>query len=100
MNERNYMINNLDNYEQIKSKEIVNNHGEVLTPQWLANDMLDLLLKSVSKISSRYMETSAGEGIFLIEILRRKLTTIFKLYSELSDIEYNTIIGICNICGL
>lgn len=58
----------LRNFEQIKSKERVNNHGEVLTPDWLVKDMLDLLPKSVSNIEARYLETSAGEGAFLVEI--------------------------------
>lgn len=87
------------NYEQIKSKDRVNNHGEVLTPDWLVKDMLDILPKSVSTISSRYLETSAGEGAFLVEILRRKLNIIFKMYNNLSDIEFYTIVAICNIYG-
>lgn len=89
-------INNL----QIKSKDRVNNHGEVLTPEWLVKDMLDLLPKSVSKIDSRYLETSAGEGIFLIEVLRRKLVTIFNMYNGISDREYYTIVALCNIYGI
>ncbi|MDK2585014.1 hypothetical protein QOZ83_04005 [Romboutsia sedimentorum] len=96
-------VNNIDsyvNYEQIKSKERVNNHGEVLTPEWLVKDMLDLLPKSVSKIDSRYIETAAGEGAFLLEILRRKLTTVFSMYQKISDREFYTIVALCNIYGL
>ncbi|MBS6024324.1 MAG: hypothetical protein KIB00_09580 [Paeniclostridium sordellii] len=93
-------IDLLNNYDLIKSKERVTSHGEVLTPEWLVNDMLDLLPKSVSKINSRYLEASAGEGAFLVEVLRRKLTTIFNMYSEVSDREYYTIVAICNIYGL
>ncbi|GAA3650668.1 hypothetical protein [Asaccharospora irregularis] len=90
----------LTNYEQIKSRERVNNHGEVLTPEWLVRDMLDLLPRGVSKIQSRYLETSAGEGIFLVEILRRKLDTVFRMYNKASDREFFTIVALCNIYGL
>ena len=91
-----FNINNI----QIKSKDRVNNHGEVLTPEWLVKDMLDLLPKSVSKIDSRYLETSAGEGVFLIEVMRRKLVTIFNMYNGISDREYYTIVALCNIYGI
>lgn len=87
-------------YEQIKSKERVNNHGEVLTPEWLVKDMLDLLPKSVSQIESRYLETSAGEGAFLVEILHRKLNLVFMTFYEKLDREFFTLVALCNIYGL
>lgn len=88
------------NYEQIKSKERVNNHGEVLTPEWLVKDMLDLLPKSVSKIESRYLETSVGEGAFLVEILYRKLNLVFMTFNENLEREFFTVVALCNIYGL
>lgn len=100
ISENNYYDQWNINNVQIKSKYRVNNHGEVLTPEWLVKDMLDLLPRSVSKIDSRYLETSAGEGIFLIEVLRRKLVTIFNMYNGTSDREYYTIVALCNIYGI
>lgn len=35
--------------KQIKSKNRVVDHGEVLTPDWLVNDMLDLIPLDASK---------------------------------------------------
>ena len=87
-------------YEQIKSRERVNNHGEVLTPEWLVKDMLDLLPKAVSKIDSRYLETSVGEGAFLVEILYRKLNLVFMTFNENLDREFFTVVALCNIYGL
>lgn len=87
-------------YEQIKSRERVNNHGEVLTPEWLVKDMLDLLPKAVSKIESRYLETSVGEGAFLVEILYRKLNLVFMTFNENLDREFFTVVALCNIYGL
>ncbi len=88
------------NYEQIKSKERVNNHGEVLTPEWLVKDMLDLLPRSVSQIESRYLETSVGEGAFLVEILYRKLNLVFTTFNENLEREFFTVVALCNIYGL
>ena len=88
------------NYEQIKSKERVNNHGEVLTPEWLVKDMLDLLPRSVSKIESRYLETSVGEGAFLVEILYRKLNLVFTTFNENLEREFFTVVALSNIYGL
>ena len=87
-------------YEQIKSRDRVNNHGEVLTPEWLVKDMLDLLPKSVSKIESRYLETSVGEGAFLVEILYRKLNLVFMTFKENLEREFFTVVALCNIYGL
>lgn len=86
--------------KQIKSKDRVVDHGEVLTPSWLVNDMLDLIPADASKISSRYLENSSGEGAFLIEILNRKLKLIFETYNTLEDLEFYTVVGLTNIYGL
>ena len=85
---------------QIKSRKRVNEHGEVLTPKWLANSMLDILPQNIEKISTRYLETSAGEGIFLVEILKRKLELVFQNYQKRKDIEFYTLLAISNIYGL
>lgn len=65
----------------IKSKQRVQQHGEVFTPQWMINLMLDIpeikdKLEKQENIDSTFLEPSAGEGFFLIEILKRKLLTI------------------------
>ncbi|TLS35404.1 hypothetical protein [Pseudalkalibacillus caeni] len=85
---------------QIKSKNRVLKHGEVLTPTWVANNMLDLIPADGMKISSRYLENSCGEGAFLIEVLKRKLKMVFENYSETRDREFYTIVSIANIYGL
>ncbi|MBT2200879.1 hypothetical protein KLI54_21760 [Bacillus thuringiensis] len=86
--------------DQIKSKNRVVDYGEVLTPSWLVNDMLDLIPAAATKISSRYLENSAGEGAFLVEILNRKLNLIFSTYHKLDDLEFYTVVGLTNIYGL
>lgn len=86
--------------KQIKSKNRVVDHGEVLTPDWLVNDMLDLIPLDASKISSRYLENSSGEGAFLLGILKRKLDIVFEIYDTPEELEFYTIIGLANIYGI
>lgn len=86
--------------KQIKSKKRVVNHGEVLTPDWLVNDMLNLIPLNASKIDSRYLENSSGEGAFLFGILKKKLDIVFEIYNKPEEIEFYTIIGLSNIYGI
>lgn len=88
------------NIDQIKSKNRVLKHGEVLTPDWVVNRMLDLIPKDGMKINSRYLENSCGEGAFLVEILRRKLDLVFEEYFEIEDRMFYTIVAVSNIYGL
>ncbi|WEZ08866.1 hypothetical protein P5663_02955 [Priestia flexa] len=85
---------------QIKSKNRVLDYGEVLTPNWLVNKMLDMIPAESTKINSRYLENSSGEGAFLLGILNRKLELIFNTYSDTKDREFYTVVGITNIYGL
>lgn len=59
----------------IKSKKRVADHGEVFTPSWLVEAMLDLTEES-DRIDARYLEQACGTGNFLIEILQRKLAIV------------------------
>ncbi len=64
----------------IKSKERVAQHGEVMTPEHIVNDMLDLVKQETERIESRFLEPACGTGNFLIEILRRKLNVVDARY--------------------
>lgn len=60
----------------IKSKERVKKHGEVFTPIWLVNEMLDMLEEesdAFSDVSKTFLEPTCGTGNFVVEIYRRKL---------------------------
>lgn len=61
---------------QIKSKQRVADHGEVFTPSWMVDDMLDLVKNESERIDSRFLEPACGSGNFLVAVLRRKLTTV------------------------
>jgi len=53
----------------IKSKRRVADHGEVFTPQWLVEKMLDLVKGETERIDSRFLEPACGSGNFLVPVL-------------------------------
>ena len=59
--------------QQIKSKQRVAEHGEVMTAEREVNAMLDLVKQETERVDSRFLEPACGDGNFLAEILRRKL---------------------------
>lgn len=60
----------------IKSKERVADHGEVFTPPWMVEAMLDLVKGETDRIDSRFLEPACGSGNFLVQVLRRKLAAV------------------------
>ena len=60
----------------IKSKRRVADHGEVFTPQWLVENMLDLVKGETERIDSRFLEPAFGSGNFLVPVLQRKLAAV------------------------
>lgn len=60
----------------IKSKKRVADHGEVFTPHWLVEKMLDLVKGETERIDSRFLEPAFGSGNFLVPILQRKLAAV------------------------
>lgn len=70
----------------IKSKRRVADHGEVFTPAWMVEAMLDLVKDETERIDSRFLEPACGSGNFLVQILRRKLVAVELKYGK-SDFE-------------
>ena len=60
----------------VKSKQRVADHGEVFTPAWMVESMLDLVKNETERIDSRFLEPACGSGNFLVQILRRKLAAV------------------------
>ena len=57
----------------IKSKQRVADHGEVFTPSWMVDAMLDLVKAESERIDARFLEPACGSGNFLVRIVQRKL---------------------------
>jgi hypothetical protein len=70
----------------IRSRARVADHGEVFTPQWMVEDMLNLVKDESERIDSRFLEPACGSGNFLKPVLQRKLATVKARYSK-SDFE-------------
>lgn len=60
----------------VKSKRRVADHGEVFTPDWMVEDMLNLVKAESERIDSRVLEPACGSGNFLVPVLVRKLATV------------------------
>lgn len=76
----------LSHMDLVKSKQRVVDHGEVFTPAWLVEDMLDLVKDETERIDSRFLEPACGSGNFVIPVLRRKLSIVHRKYAK-SDFE-------------
>jgi hypothetical protein len=66
----------------VKSKQRVADHGEVFTPTWMVEAMLDLVKGETERIDSRFLEPACGSGNFLVQILRRKLAAVELKYGK------------------
>jgi hypothetical protein len=66
----------------IKTKQRVADHGEVFTPPWLVEKMLDLVKDETRRIDSRFLEPACGSGNFLVPVLQRKLDAVQAKYGR------------------
>lgn len=85
----------------VKSKQRVDDHGEVFTPAWMVEAMLDLVKHETERIDSRFLEPACGSGNFLVQILRRKLAAVELKYGK-SDFErrHYALLGLMCIYGI
>lgn len=58
--------------DQVKSRTRVRKFGEVFTAQREVEAMCDLLPPEMYEPGATYLEPCCGEGVFLLEVLRRK----------------------------
>lgn len=66
----------------VKSKQRVADHGEVFTPAWMVEAMLDLVRDETERIDSRFLEPACGSGNFLVQVLRRKLASVDRRFGK------------------
>ena len=87
--------------DQIRSKQRVADHGEVLTGKREVNAMLDLVKQETERIESRFLEPACGDGNFLTVILERKLAVVEKRYGKSQlDFERYAVLAISSIYGI
>src|SRR5207237_10519802 len=66
----------------LKSKQRVADHGEVFTPPWMVEAMLDLVKDETERIDSRFLLPACGSGKFLILLLHLKLTAVARKFGR------------------
>lgn len=86
---------------QVKSKQRVEEHGEVFTNEREVNAMLDMVKQETERIDSRFLEPACGDGNFLSEVLRRKLAVVAERYGK-SQLEYEryAFVAVSSIYGV
>lgn len=85
----------------VKSKQRVADHGEVFTPTWMVEAMLDMVKGEAERIDSRFLEPACGSGNFLVQVLRRKLTAVELKFGK-SEFEkrYYALLALMCIYGI
>lgn len=85
----------------MKSKQRVADHGEVFTPRWLVEDMLNLVKAETERVDSRFLEPACGSGNFLVPVLERKLAAVEAKYGK-GEFEkrHQALFGLMCIYGL
>lgn len=76
-------------------------HGEVFTPQWTAEAMINLVKDEAERIDSRFLEPACGDGTFLANVLKKKLATVQRKYSR-RDFErkHYSLLALMSIYGI
>lgn len=94
----------------VKARERVVEHGEVFTPAWVVNDMLDLLPSRGEENvwatpqdaeQKRFLDPTCGEGAFLVEVLDRKLRRCDRYYTrDQASWEWQSAIAVSSVYGI
>lgn len=86
---------------QVKTKQRVSAHGEVFTNEREVKAMLDLARQEAERIEARFLEPACGNGNFLAEILKRKLSIVKTRYTaKPSDWEKYAFLAISSVYGI
>lgn len=83
------------------SRQRVSDHGEVYTPAWMVEAMLDLVKGETDRIDSRFLEPACGSGNFLVRILQRKLAAVERKYGKSHfDKQHYALLALMCIYGI
>ena len=85
----------------VKSRQRVIDHGEVFTPEWIVEAMLDLVKDESERIDSRFLEPACGDGNFLAKVLRRKIEAAKSRFgSSAFEFQHHALLGLMCIYGI
>jgi len=87
----------------VKSRHRVKTYGEVFTPRHMVDRMLDLVREELETgpdfVDKTFLEPAAGDGNFLVAILRRKLHAIEKQYPA-KEWTQESLFAVASIYGI
>jgi len=85
----------------VKTRKRVADHGEVFTPSWLVQSMLNTVSEESARIASRFLEPACGSGNFLCAVLVRKLDSVESRYGK-SEFEkkQNALFSVMCVYGI
>src|SRR4249920_2462707 len=85
----------------LKSRQRIADHGEVFTPAWMVEAMLDLVKGETERIDSRFLEPACGSGNFLVPVLQRKIATVTARYGKSGfETRHHTLLALMSIYGI
>lgn len=86
----------------IKSPNRVKDVGEVFTPKRIVEFMLDQpeITAKINDLPATFLEPSAGEGAFLVEILRRKMDVALLSSHTVQEYGDNALIALSSLYGI
>lgn len=86
----------------IKSADRVKDIGEVFTPKSTVDFMLNQpeIKEKVSSLTATFLEPSAGEGAFLVELLKRKLYFAIKQSRDVFDMQNKFLQALSTLYGI
>lgn len=86
----------------MKSKERVKKHGEVFTPKWVVQSMCDTpdFKDDLLNSSFRVLEPAVGEGSFLVEILRRRLSALTATKPDSTTFQREALKALLSLYGV
>jgi hypothetical protein len=84
----------------IVSKQRVQDHGEVFTPNELVGQMLNLVSSECEREDSRFLEPACGNGNFLAEVLQRRLINVTIRHRSQTQWEVHALLGLSCLYGI
>lgn len=86
----------------IKSTNRVKDLGEVFTPQRIVDLMLNQpeITAKINDLHATFLEPSAGEGAFLVELLKRKLNVAKAQSKNIKEMQNNFLLALSTLYGI
>jgi hypothetical protein len=87
----------------INNRKRVRNHGEVFTPSHIVKRMLSLksIKEACESLTATFLEPGAGEGAFLVEVLKRKLRMVERCFGDsLERYENYSLLALSTLYGI